>query len=162
MRYPDGGGLTTEQRKRREQLRMRAADLIAQGATDTRIARELRVTPMSVGRWRRALENGGRAALTSKGAGGAECRLNPAQLSDLQKVLDQGPAAFGWDDLRWTLARIAEVIDRLYGVDYTQAGVSYLLRRIGWTWQVPARRAAERDQEAVAAWRRERWEQAKK
>ncbi|SDI52583.1 Homeodomain-like domain-containing protein, partial [Sinosporangium album] len=87
MRYPDGGGLTTEQRKRREQLRMRAADLIAQGATDTRIARELRVTPMSVGRWRRALENGGRAALTSKGAGGAECRLNPAQLSDLQKVL---------------------------------------------------------------------------
>jgi hypothetical protein len=27
MRYPDGGGLTAEQRKRREEVRMRAADL---------------------------------------------------------------------------------------------------------------------------------------
>ncbi|GII95764.1 IS630 family transposase [Sinosporangium siamense] len=114
MRYPDGGGLTAEQRKRREILRMRAADRFAEGATDIQIARELRVTPMSVGRWRRALESGGRGALLSRGAGGAGCKLSPAQLTDLQKVLEEGPAAFGWDDLRWTLARIAEMIDRLY------------------------------------------------
>lgn len=31
MRYPDGGGLTGEQRKRREEVRMRAVDLFDTG-----------------------------------------------------------------------------------------------------------------------------------
>jgi hypothetical protein len=32
MRYPDGGGLTAEQRKSREEVRMRAVDLFEEGA----------------------------------------------------------------------------------------------------------------------------------
>jgi putative transposase len=35
--------------------------------------------------------------------------------------------------------------------------VSYLLHRIGFSWQVPARRAAERDEAKIAAWRAETW-----
>ena len=50
---------------------------------------------MSVNRWRRALASGGRAALASKGAGGAKCKLTPAQLGELEAVLDAGPAAAG-------------------------------------------------------------------
>jgi len=38
-------------------------------------------------------------------------------------------------------------------VEYTLAGMDVLLHRIGWSVQVPARRAAERDEAAVAAWR---------
>ncbi|MEU8251414.1 helix-turn-helix domain-containing protein [Nonomuraea sp. NPDC048916] len=67
MRHPDGGGLTAEQRLRREQVRMRAADRFAEGATDAQVAREFRVSRMSANRWRRALENGGRQALVSRG-----------------------------------------------------------------------------------------------
>ncbi|MEU7901211.1 helix-turn-helix domain-containing protein [Nonomuraea sp. NPDC049152] len=67
MRYPDGGGLTAEQRLRREQVRLRAADRFAEGATDAQVAREFRVSRMSANRWRRALENGGRQALASRG-----------------------------------------------------------------------------------------------
>ena len=36
---------------------------------------------MSANRWRRALATGGRPALASKGAGGAPCKLAPAQLA---------------------------------------------------------------------------------
>jgi hypothetical protein len=32
-----------------------------------------------------------------------------------------------------------------------------LLHRIGWSVQVPVRRAAERDEAAIAAWREEIW-----
>ncbi|MER7693875.1 hypothetical protein [Streptomyces sp. NPDC097610] len=32
MRYPDGGGLTAEQRKRREEVRIRAVDLFEEGS----------------------------------------------------------------------------------------------------------------------------------
>jgi hypothetical protein len=39
MRYPDGGGLTAEERARREQVRLTAADLIEAGASDREVAR---------------------------------------------------------------------------------------------------------------------------
>ena len=69
-----------------------------------------------------------------------------------------GPAAPGWDeDQCWTLARITEVVRRRFGVEYTLAGVDLLLHRIGWSVQVPARRAAERDEARIAAWREETW-----
>src|SRR5438132_6083984 len=95
MRYPDGGGLDAAERARREKVRLEAADLIEAGAGDREIARHFRVSRMSVNRWRRALASGGRAALASKGAGGAQCKLSPAQVAELEAVLDAGPAAAG-------------------------------------------------------------------
>ena len=157
MRYPDGGGLTAAERARREQVRLAAADLIEAGASDREVAKRFRVTRMSANRWRRVLASGGRAALASKGPGGGPCKLSPAQVGELEAVLEAGPAAWGWDDQCWTLARIAEMVRRRFGVDYTLAGLDLLLHRIGWSVQVPARRAAERDEAQVTAWREERW-----
>src|SRR4051812_11783060 len=157
MRYPDGGGLTAEERARREQLRLEAAQWIEEGATDREVAVRFRVTRMSANRWRHALAAGGRPALASKGPGGAQCRLSPAQLDELQVLLDAGPAAWGWTDQCWTLARIAAVVRERFGVDYTLPGVDLLLHRLGWSVQVPARRAAERNEERISAWRKETW-----
>ncbi|MFC0052284.1 helix-turn-helix domain-containing protein [Streptomyces actinomycinicus] len=90
MRYPDGGGLTAEERARREQARLAAADLIESGASYLEVVRRFRVTRMSANRWRRALAAGGRHALASKGPGGARCKLYPQQLRLLETVLDGG------------------------------------------------------------------------
>ena len=157
MRYPDGGGLTAEQRARREQVRLAAAELIEAGASDREIARRFRVSRMSANRWRRTLAAGGRESLASKGAGGAKCKLTPAQLAELDAVLEAGPAACGYEDQCWTLARIADLVWRRFRAEYTLAGMDVLLHRIGWSVQVPARRAAERDEAAIAAWREETW-----
>jgi transposase len=157
MRYPDGGGLTAEQRARREKVRLEAAELIEAGASDNEIARRFRVSRMSANRWRHDLAGGGREALASKGAGGARCKLTPAQVAELEQVLEAGPAACGYLDQCWTLARIAEQVWQRVGVEYTLAGVAVLLHRLGWSVQVPARRAAERDEERIAAWREETW-----
>lgn len=157
MRYPDGGGLTAAERARREQVRLAAAELIEAGASDREVAKRFRVTRMSANRWRRALAAGGRAALLSKGPGGGPCKLSAAQVRELEAVLDAGPAAWGWDDQCWTLARIAAVVLRRFGVGYTLAGLDLLLHRIGWSVQVPARQAAERDEAAIAAWKEETW-----
>jgi putative transposase len=158
MRYADGGGLTAAERARREQVRLAAAELIEAGASDREVAGRFRVSRMSANRWRRALAGGGRGALASRGAGGARCKLSPAQLGELEAVLDAGPAAQGWDeDQRWTLARIAEVVRGRFGVEYTLAGLDLLLHRMGWSVQVPARQAAERDEARIARWREETW-----
>src|SRR3954464_10150533 len=117
---------------------------------------------MSVNRWRHALAVGGGPALASKGAGGARWRLSPAQLDELQVLLDAGPAGWGWTDQCWTLPRIAKVVRERFGVDYTPPGMDLLLHRLGWSVQVPARRAAERDEERIAAWREETWPQIKR
>jgi transposase len=138
-------------------VRLAAADLIEAGASDREVAWRFRVSRMSANRWRRALAAGGRAALASKGAGGARCKLTAAQLDELAVVLEAGPAAQGWGDQCWTLARIADVIWRRFGAEYTLAGADLLLHRIGWSVQFPSRQAAERDEAAIAAWRLEVW-----
>ncbi|WP_405879417.1 winged helix-turn-helix domain-containing protein [Streptomyces sp. NBC_01136] len=38
--------------------------------------------------------------------------------------MDAGPAAFGWSDQCWTPARIAEIVRRRFGVEYTLAGLT--------------------------------------
>src|ERR1043166_65217 len=121
MRYGEGGGLDGAggargwgrgRRARGERVRLAAADLIEAGASDREVARQFRVTRMSANRWRRALASGGRRPLVSKGPGGARCKLDAGQLRVLEAVLDAGPAAAGWSDQCWTLARIAEVVRR--------------------------------------------------
>jgi len=157
MRYPDGGGLTAAERARREQVRLAAAELTGAGASDREVARRFRVSRMSANRWRRALAAGGKPALASRGAGGARCKLTPGQLRELEAVLEAGPAAWGWKDQCWTLGRIAEMVWQRFRVDYTLAGLDLLLHRLGWSVQVPARQAAERDDAAIAGWRQEAW-----
>jgi putative transposase len=78
-------------------------------------------------------------------------------------ALQEGPAAHGYtEDQRWTLARIADLIASMFRVRYTLRGVSMLLHRIGFSPQVPKHRPVERDDAAVATWRREVWPQAKR
>jgi putative transposase len=158
MRYPDGGGLTAEGRARRTRVRLQAAQMFARDMDPGQIAGLLRVSTKSVYTWRRAWRAGGEAALASRGPGGNPCKLDEGQLGRLRAALDAGPAACGWvRDQRWTLARVAELIARLFDVSYTLRGTSFLLHRIGFTPQLPAHRAAERDEDAIAAWRAVTW-----
>src|ERR1700746_1458330 len=108
MRYPDGGGLDAAERARREKVRLEAADLIEAGVGDREIAKRFRGSRMSVNRWRRALAAGGREALASKGAGGAQCKLSPAQVAELEAVLEEGPGGAGSSDQGGTGFRVAQ------------------------------------------------------
>ena len=144
-------------RARREAVREQAAAMFEESMPTVRIASELRVSEKSVREWRRRWTVGGIAALASSGPGGSDCKLDDEQQEQLAGMLDEGPVVHGWDDARWTLARVAEVIQRRFGVGYTLRGVSYLLHRMGYSLQVPARRAVERDEQAIQTWHRRRW-----
>lgn len=137
---------------------MAAAQRFAAGDKTADIAADLRVGVRQVEKWRSAFHHGGIEALRSKGPHTAE-RLGPEQFARLAAQLERGPAAHGFDDQRWTLKRIAVLIARLFGITYTEQGVWCLLRRHGFSCQVPARRASERDEDAVEGWRRVVWPQ---
>ncbi|WP_309111682.1 helix-turn-helix domain-containing protein [Saccharothrix sp.] len=120
MRYPDGGGLTAEGRARREAVRLQAAELFAQDVSVPEIARRLRVSHNAVYVWRRRWPADGEVGLASKGPSGTGCRLCPEQLDRLAAALDEGPAAHGYtEDQRWTLARVADLIGRLFRISGT-------------------------------------------
>ena len=139
-------------------MRLQAAEWFAEGVTPPEVARRLRVSCNSAYAWRRRWRAGGKAALASRGPGGAVCRLSGAQLERLRAALEAGPAIWGWaEDQRWTLERVAAVIGRLFHVGSTLRGTSCLLHRLGYTPPVPVHRAAERDADAIAAWRAVTW-----
>nr|WP_245687517.1 winged helix-turn-helix domain-containing protein [Peterkaempfera griseoplana] len=71
--------------------------------------------------------------------------------------LERGPLAHGWADQRWTLAQIKTLIGRPSQVSYTVEGTWQFLRRHGCSWQQPARRAVERDDDAVEVRKKETW-----
>ncbi|MFF4410811.1 winged helix-turn-helix domain-containing protein [Streptomyces sp. NPDC001404] len=154
MRYPQGGGLTPGRQAFRERIRMEAADRFAAGACNAEGAKDLRVSVRSVQRWRRAWLGSGTEGLRSTGP------VSLPELSDklfamLEQELDKGPVAHGRPDQTWTLARIKTLIGRRFHKSFTLSGISRMLRRYGWSHQVPARRAVERDEAAVAGWIKE-------
>ncbi len=147
------------EREQAEARRLAAAQLFAQGVGPAEIARRFGVTPQSVSGWRKQWRAEGADGLRSKGQPGYPPLLNEQQRSELVGVLGAGPKASGFDG-GWTLARVATVIRRRFGVVYRYpSAVSTLLHRLGFTVQKPARRAVERDEAAIADWREHTWSQ---
>ncbi|WP_457784956.1 IS630 family transposase [Streptomyces mirabilis] len=162
MRYADGGGLTPVGRQRRETVRMQAAELFEQNMKPPEVARRLRVSPKSAYQWQQMWRDGGVQALVSRGSSGSRCRLSPRCLEKLAAYLDEGPAAHGWvEDQVWTAARVATLIGRKFHVSYSVSGATRLMHRLGFSPQVPARRVAERDEQAVTVWKEATWAEVK-
>ncbi|MYU50451.1 helix-turn-helix domain-containing protein [Streptomyces sp. SID7805] len=135
---------------------MEAVERFGRGEKNREIAAVLRVSERSVERWRRAWRERGEAGVLTKGSPDRP-RLGATQISRLERELARGPLTHGWADQRWTLARVKTLIGRLFHVSYTVEGTWRLLKRHSWSWQQPARRAIERDEEAVELWKKEVW-----
>lgn len=145
-----------------EQRRKRAVELVNGGQGIRETARQVGASSSSVVRWRDAYKKGGTEALTSKPPPHRPCRLTDKQLLLLQKILLKGAAASGYKTQLWTLKRIAAVMRKHFGVDYQLSGVWYILTRLGWSCQKPQKRAKERDERDIEAWRKNQWPDIKK
>src|ERR1017187_4294431 len=160
MRYAQGGGLTAEGRRRREQVRLAAVERFEQRMPAAEIAAELRVTERSVRRWRQAWLAGGLARLASKGPA-ARCLLDEQQLARLESVLEAGPLAAGFDDQRWTLARARAWWPGGSGCSTPSPGSGTCCAAAAGRARWGARRAIERDDGAIEVWKKETWPRVK-
>lgn len=132
--------------------------MFEEGATAPQVAATLEVSTKSAYEWRRAWSVGGVEALASKGPPGPDPVLSDAQLAGLKQRLEQGPAAAGYGaDQRWTLARVAALIGTMFHRQVSIPTVWQAMRRLGYTAQLPVHRAVERDEPAIAHWRRYQW-----
>jgi transposase len=145
-----------------EVRRRRAMSLLEEGLGVREVARQLQCSPSSVSRWKSEVKARGPDALQPKPAPGRPRLLNSRQRARLTQLLLKGAKAHGFSTDLWTLPRVAEVIDRTFGVRYHPAHVWKVLRGEGWSCQKPERRAKERDEAAIEKWRKERWPHIKK
>lgn len=134
-----------------------AANMIERGMCPTDIASLLGVAAQTVRAWRRAYRKEGRTALASRKAPGRPMELEPRKREQLAQLLLKTPAQCGFDKYLWTQQLIADLIEREFGVSYHHDHVGVILHRLGFTHQKPARRARERDEQKIEAWRRETW-----
>src|SRR5665647_975546 len=141
----------------KEWRRMRAWDLAQLGWKQRDIAVALDASEGAVSRWIAAARRGGPEALRSHPAPGPLGKLTPAQLRLIPDFLWHGAESYGFRGDVWTCERVAGVLDEEFGISYSKSQVSRLLKRIGWTPQVPITRAIQRDEKAIERWRVESW-----
>ena len=145
-----------------EKRRKEAAGLFAKGHSAPEVARRLGVARQVAYRWKNAWEQGGKAALASKGPAGPKSKLASEQTQAITEALLAGPAARGYKTALWTLPRVADLIEDLTGVRYHPGHVWRLLGASGFSCQRPERRAVERDEQAIRKWQRVEWPAIKK
>jgi transposase len=141
----------------REWRRLRAWDLHQQGWTGKDIAAALAVSRAAVSGWLKRARAGGVEALRRHPAPGPTPKLTETQRAGLPDILARGAEAYGFIGQVWTTKRVAAVIKRRFGVSYHPAHISRLLRQEGLSVQKPIRRASQRDERAIAAWRDQTW-----
>jgi transposase len=145
-----------------ERRRRQAIRLLKAGKNLSAVARALSASVSSVFRWYQTYRTEGRRGLRPRPTPGRAPKLSDSQKRKLVKVLLKGPLAAGYRTELWTLQRVAEVIDRQFGIRYHPCHVWKLLMGLGWSCQKPERRALQRDDRAIERWKREEWPRLKK
>jgi putative transposase len=151
--------LTAEQK---EERRLEAARLLRRGWPQAEVAREVGASPAAVCGWAKQLAAGGTRALHARKHPGRSSRLTPEQWKEVCELLKAGAVAAGFDTERWTLKRVAHVIEQRYGVHFHPNYLAEPLHRLGFTPQRPATQARERDDSLIKAWLQHDWERIKK
>lgn len=145
-----------------ERRRRRAVRLLEVGHSLSTVARMVGAAVSAVWQWRETVRRHGPEGLASRPVPGRPRKLTSRQRERLPRLLARGAQAFGYRTQLWTTKRVAAVIEREFGVHYHPAHVSRLLAECGWSCQKPERRAIERDEAAIAHWKRYRWTAIKK
>jgi transposase len=135
--------------------------LLAKGMAQAEVARRMDVSRTSVLRWARARTRR-RGPAWRKRPLGRPRKLTDAHLGKLPPLLKQGAQAHGYLNDLWTLPRIAVVLKRECGVQVHPSHLWRVLTRLGWSCQRPGGKAVERDEEAIARWKRYTWPALKK
>jgi transposase len=146
----------------KEARRLQALALRQKGWKQTEIAEALGVTDGAVSQWFRLVDRQDATALRAHSHPGRPPELTRGQKNLIPDLLSHGAEAYGFRGDVWTNARVAKVIEWEWSVCYHRSHVARLLKELQWTPQLPIVRATQRDEDAIASWRKEQWPELKK
>ena len=145
-----------------EARRRLAVQRVNEGWQQKDVAALLGVSTKAVGNWVAAYRERGDDGLKSKPHPGPKPRLSKRQEQAVLSWLARSPRAFGYKTDLWTTRRLAEVIEKRYGVRFNSNYMAEWLTKRGYSPQKPETRAVERDNPAIARRVAEDWPRIKK
>lgn len=146
-----------------EARRMKAVEAVENGeSTVAAAAKKAKVSIRTLYKWLAAHRDEGAKGVQAKPAPGRPPRLSEKDFERLERMLVKGPEAHGFSTPLWTCSRIAEVIEKEFGVEYHPGHVARIMGKLGWTPQKPERRAIERDEAEIERWQKVEWKKIKK
>jgi len=145
-----------------ERRRRRAVAMVQEGHSQAQVARALGVGSGTVTRWCQAYQRQGDQGLAAKRHPGPKPKLSAYQRKLVGRRLLKGAKANGFSTDLWTCPRIADLIERCYGVRYHVDHIPRLMASLGWSCQKPEKRAVERNETRIAQWVAKDWPRIKK
>jgi len=144
-----------------EARRRKGMGLLARGVAQAEVARQCAVSRVSALRWEQQ-RKAAKAKAWKRRPLGRRPKLTLAHKQTLEKALEQGAQAHGFLNDLWTLPRVAMLIERQSDVRLHTGHVWRLLGQMGWSLQRPSGRAVQRDEAAIARWKKHTWPALKK
>jgi transposase len=141
--------------------RVRAGRMLLANKPVAQIAAAVGVARQTVYTWKARVDEGGIDVLRTM-ARGRPSLLDDTQREQLRRALLQRPTEHGFGTELWTLKRVRRLIEQRFGISYSEAHVWRILGSLGFSPQRPDRRAIERDEDAVLAWKQKTWPALKK
>jgi transposase len=114
-----------------ETRRLAAASDLLNGTKQSLIARRYGVSRTTASRWQRSILSKGLESLRKRRATGRPSRLTDEQVEVIRAMYFEGALAYGFTSDRWTTGRLAEAIDRRFGIRYDQDHVGRLMHKFG-------------------------------
>ena len=111
--------------------RLAAARELLTGITQSEVARHYGVSRTTASRWQRSIVQKGVDGLRKRRATGRPSRLTADQIDGIRQMYFEGAAAHGFSRDRWTTSRLAQAIDRKFGIRYDQDHVGRLMHKFG-------------------------------
>lgn len=140
-----------------ERWRRLAVERVLEGHSKVAVAKFLGVHPTSVRRWWKAHQKRGFAGLAPKPHPGRTPNLTARQERQVLNWLHKSPTSFGFATELWTAPRVAQVIERKFKVRFHPRYLNAWLAARDITPQKPRTQPRERDDAAIARWRRYTW-----
>lgn len=135
-----------------EKIRIAAVKAVLSGQKQNHVAKIMGVWSTAVCNWMRLYKKGGFEALKSTLSSGRPKKLTINQKEKLAAIIRNGSVAAGFQNELWTGKRVAEIVEKEFGVKYHHQYIPTLLRELGFTLQKPARVAREKDEKKAKQW----------
>lgn len=145
-----------------EAIRRRAVNLVLGGQTQAAVAASFGVHPVTVAKWMAKHRSQGDTGLTAKPTPGRPRFLTPEQDQQVRQWLAQKPTVHGFPTDLWTARRVADLIQRRFGISFHPNYLRAWLTQRGYSPQRPTRRPRQRNDQVIASWVKTDWARIQK
>jgi transposase len=111
--------------------RLRASEMLSNGASDREIVEALQLSRQTVSRYRTLFDVGGVDAILTLGVGGRTSALGEDGADWISAALQRSAKDFGFESDAWTNARLMHLIQSKFGVKFSRVYVWQLATNLG-------------------------------